>query len=330
MTAPANGYVPAAFLEDVGLGILLEKNAAAAFTRLYQAHPTLHTNGPASGYWPRALDIAVHANPGKYGISASEAKRLSPIGKSPHGLGIRVNMSGITPTQAAQFGFIAFNAFTYTFGGPYSWDQITIPAAPGLGLDTLAHQVINGQWGNGPDRKSRLASAGYDPTAVQAHVNTILGINPAPASPTAPSTQPASTTPAQPTPTTQSTPDPKPVPPTPTPQTTPKAPTVTQPTKAQIAADVAQLQADSETLSATVTDAPLAGLLAAHTKGRKRAYIVYASLCLILSFGSDLVTYGIVTGNHITTLTAWVGFSTSALLKVGTAFGFVAASNAKG
>jgi hypothetical protein len=48
--------------------------------------------------------------------------------------------------------------------------------APGRASDTeIAHQVIAGQWGNGADRISRLRGAGYDPNAVQAEVNRILG-----------------------------------------------------------------------------------------------------------------------------------------------------------
>lgn len=42
-------------------------------------------------------------------------------------------------------------------------------------VDTLAHEVINGSWGNGDDRKNRLTAAGYDYQAVQNRVNEILG-----------------------------------------------------------------------------------------------------------------------------------------------------------
>ena len=42
-------------------------------------------------------------------------------------------------------------------------------------VDTLAHEVINGAWGNGNDRVNRLTAAGYDYNAVQKRVNEILG-----------------------------------------------------------------------------------------------------------------------------------------------------------
>lgn len=43
-----------------------------------------------------------------------------------------------------------------------------------LSLYALARQVIDGQWGNGNERRRRLASAGYDYHAVQAEVNRQL------------------------------------------------------------------------------------------------------------------------------------------------------------
>lgn len=50
-------------------------------------------------------------------------------------------------------------------------------------LDTIAREVIRGDWGNGDDRKSRLEKAGYSYQAVQAKVNAILGGSQKPTSP---------------------------------------------------------------------------------------------------------------------------------------------------
>lgn len=47
--------------------------------------------------------------------------------------------------------------------------------------DTIANEVIAGQWGNGPDRQARLQAAGYDYNAIQALVNQKLGVGSAPA-----------------------------------------------------------------------------------------------------------------------------------------------------
>lgn len=41
--------------------------------------------------------------------------------------------------------------------------------------DTLAYEVIQGDWGNGEERKERLEAAGYDYDAVQQRVNELLG-----------------------------------------------------------------------------------------------------------------------------------------------------------
>lgn len=49
-------------------------------------------------------------------------------------------------------------------------------------VDELAKEVINGDWGNDPERTRRLTEAGYDAKAVQARVNEInSGSKPAPA-----------------------------------------------------------------------------------------------------------------------------------------------------
>ena len=41
-------------------------------------------------------------------------------------------------------------------------------------VDTVAREVIAGQWGDGEDRKARLTQAGYDYNVVQARVNEML------------------------------------------------------------------------------------------------------------------------------------------------------------
>lgn len=48
------------------------------------------------------------------------------------------------------------------------------PAPAEKSNEQIADEVIAGQWGNGADRRARLAIAGYDPDAVQAIVNARL------------------------------------------------------------------------------------------------------------------------------------------------------------
>ena len=68
---------------------------------------------------------------------------------------------------------------------PVGWGYIRGYAAPKYAASTqkptvtksvteLAQEVIDGKWGNGDDRKNRLAAAGYDYAAVQAKVNALL------------------------------------------------------------------------------------------------------------------------------------------------------------
>ena len=49
-----------------------------------------------------------------------------------------------------------------------------VASAPSKSVDTLAREVIAGNWGNGQDRKNRLERAGYDCNAVQRRVNGLL------------------------------------------------------------------------------------------------------------------------------------------------------------
>lgn len=42
-------------------------------------------------------------------------------------------------------------------------------------LDTIAKEVLAGKWGNNPERRQKLAAAGYDADAVQLRVNAMLG-----------------------------------------------------------------------------------------------------------------------------------------------------------
>lgn len=55
--------------------------------------------------------------------------------------------------------------------------RVSTPAqpAPKPSNETVAQQVIAGAWGNGQERKDRLAAAGYDYNAVQAIVNSKVG-----------------------------------------------------------------------------------------------------------------------------------------------------------
>lgn len=70
--------------------------------------------------------------------------------------------------QAAGYDYAAIQAIVN--------QRTSKPApAPKPSNETIAQQVINGAWGNGEDRKKRLASAGFDYNAIQAIVNQKVG-----------------------------------------------------------------------------------------------------------------------------------------------------------
>lgn len=54
-------------------------------------------------------------------------------------------------------------------------DENTSTITGQLSIDEIANAVIRGEFGNGEDRKNRLAQAGYNYNEVQAKVNEILG-----------------------------------------------------------------------------------------------------------------------------------------------------------
>ena len=56
-----------------------------------------------------------------------------------------------------------------------AWDAREVQPQPQLKpIDEVAKEVIRGKWGNNPERKRRLESAGYDYNAVQKRVNQLM------------------------------------------------------------------------------------------------------------------------------------------------------------
>lgn len=62
-----------------------------------------------------------------------------------------------------------FDAFITTKGG-----QAASTTSAKKSITEIAKEVIDGKWGNGADRKKKLAAAGYDYDAVQTKVNELL------------------------------------------------------------------------------------------------------------------------------------------------------------
>ncbi len=101
-------------------------------------------------------------------------------------------------------------------------------------------------------------------------------------------------------------------------------------TKKQLAAYQDTLNADAASLDPADANAttPLSGLFAGHPIARRRVYLGYAGAVLLVSFAPDVVTAGLLTGAQVPVFVSAVTLTTSILLKLGAALGFVAASNA--
>lgn len=61
-----------------------------------------------------------------------------------------------------------FKTYISTKGGK------AVSASKLKSVDTIAKEVIRGDWGNGSDRRNRLTKAGYDPDVIQKRVNELL------------------------------------------------------------------------------------------------------------------------------------------------------------
>jgi lysozyme len=87
------------------------------------------------------------------------------------------NVNGISGNVDMDYSYTDFPT-TIRNGGFNGYDKSaasTSTTAAKKSVDEIAAEIIVGKWGNGTDRKNRLAAAGYDYAAVQAKVNEKLG-----------------------------------------------------------------------------------------------------------------------------------------------------------
>jgi hypothetical protein len=117
--------------------------------------------------------------------------------------------------------------------------------------------------------------------------------------------------------------------PAPEPTTAAQRKATPMPTQAEIDAAVAALKAAGINVSAGLPGNVLAGLFSGHVTARRRAYFTYSITALVISFGPDIALAGFLSGHQLTVFTASLTLAASIVLKVGTAFGFIAASNTK-
>jgi len=152
-------------------------------------------------------DIAVsfHANAGKgdgfeafYWVGSSQGlslaqlaeKHIKALGQNSRGIKRGNHLWFIKKTKMPAVLFESFfvdNAVDKligdtvaeqrAFGVAYAkaiLEYLGIKDKPTMDVTAIAKEVIAGKWGNGNDRKQRLASAGYDYKTIQAEVNRLL------------------------------------------------------------------------------------------------------------------------------------------------------------
>jgi N-acetyl-anhydromuramyl-L-alanine amidase AmpD len=102
---------------------------------------------PSSGTHKTSVaEIASEVIAGEWGNGDDRVRRLRAAGYNPNDVQVEVNRQ--------------LSNHTHT--------------APRKSVNTIAHEVIAGKWGNGDTRKARLTKAGYDYSKIQKEVNSIL------------------------------------------------------------------------------------------------------------------------------------------------------------
>ena len=161
-----------------------------------------NTNCPGPFLKARMNQLAKEVNARLDGAAAPAEKPNVGVSSTKHSIGETVQINGVyTASNSSRKLTPARNSGKITkiingAANPYLLDNgnlgwvndgciVSAAAAPSQpsvpakkDLDTIAREVIAGQWGNGADRFNKLAAAGYDGNAVQNRVNELLGAKP--------------------------------------------------------------------------------------------------------------------------------------------------------
>ena len=112
---------------------------------------------------------------GKFGNGKERVKQLTEAGYDAVGIQKEVNR-----ILAEESGELNSEKQEDLFGNQEDNENRTGAGVSGSSLyttdflDTIAAEVIQGDWGNGDERRDRLVQAGYDYDAVQKRVNELL------------------------------------------------------------------------------------------------------------------------------------------------------------
>ncbi len=149
---------------------------------------TTLSRGNAEIWWGNTGDGYSRGSTPKIGAVICWRKGVAGVSSDGAGhVGIveRINDDGtITVSNSAYKStkfYLTTLRYPYNVGTNYFFQgfiylpsDVVVDPDPSKSITELANEVINGVWGNNPDRKNRLEAAGYDYDAVQNEVNSIL------------------------------------------------------------------------------------------------------------------------------------------------------------
>lgn len=163
--------------------------------------PTPHPSTGSSGSGGKSLDqIANEVIAGSWGNNPERVQKLTAVGYDANAVQNRVNQllgagGSSTPKPSINLDQIANEVINGQWGNgagrmnrlaSAGYDANAVQSlvnqklgaggssSGGKSIDTIAQEVVRGDWGNGQARTDRLREAGYDADAVQRRVNQLL------------------------------------------------------------------------------------------------------------------------------------------------------------
>lgn len=181
LKAPFTGVIKKIYSKCNGVWLeSIEKVEFADGTKDYMTIMTLHDNDISDLYVGKKIKQGeIYYHPGNKGISNGSHIHIA-VGKGKYmGNGW---YKGLYQPKVKTYAWLIYNQYDITKAlflnntvkikkKVYNWQKIKEEI---LSIEEIANEVINGQWGNGKSRISKLTEAGYDYNLIQKKVNEIL------------------------------------------------------------------------------------------------------------------------------------------------------------
>lgn len=109
-------------------------------------------------------------------IGAGKAVEATPSWENGVQVTVVRNVAAGTGRKWTKHGKLPWVTYTGEVDAPAPSEPDTPATTAKKSVDEIALEVIRGKWGNGAERKTKLAAAGYDYKEVQAVVNKLLKV----------------------------------------------------------------------------------------------------------------------------------------------------------